>query len=524
MQDEELLVRFSEEIAEYIEKDPDLNLFFLKKRLSKKYGLNGTLQNAAILSRLKEGKKTPSVLDKLRSRPTRTGSGVTPIALMPKPYPCPGQCIYCPQGDNAPKSYTGFEPATMRAIQNDYDAKRQIHMRIDQYQALGQPTDKCELIIMGGTFLSIPKEYADSFVHQCFDALNGSTTKTLIEAQKSNETARHRAVGLTIETRPDWCKKNHIDRMLEWGTTRVELGVQTLDEEVLKKVKRGHDVKETIRATKDLKDSALKFAYHMMPGLYSDHESDVRMLRQIFEDPDFCPDMLKVYPCLVIEGTILYDEFKKGDFKPISNEEAVQRVADAAEHFPPWVRIMRMQRDIPAKKISAGVTSGNLFQLVDQELERRGKKLRDIRSREIFSMHRKDKRIDDLNLEFVQRTYRASKGIEHFLSFEDIEKDLLAGFIRLRLPADSHREEITDTSALIRELHVYGSELALGNDPNTSSAQHKGLGSKLLERAEQIAVENGKDNMVIISGVGTREYYKKFNYIHTGPFMAKKIQ
>ncbi|MFH1306645.1 MAG: tRNA uridine(34) 5-carboxymethylaminomethyl modification radical SAM/GNAT enzyme Elp3 [Candidatus Micrarchaeota archaeon] len=516
------LNKFVRAIALSIKSNPLQNIEKLKMKLCKKHKIP-MIKNAKILSLLPSSLKSPLIIKKLSTRPTRTGSGVTPIAIMPPPFPCPGKCIYCPRGENAPQSYTGYEPATMRAIQNKYDAKKQIKMRLSQYEALGQPNEKCELIIMGGTFPAAPSKYTDKFIIQCYNAFNSKNSSSLPRAKKINEKAKHRIIGLTIETRPDWCKISHIDKMLEWGATRVELGVQTLDNKILKKVKRGHDVNETIRATADLKNSAFKVCYHFMPGLYSTHKKDVEMLKKLFTNSSFCPDMLKLYPCLVMKNTKLYAEYQAGRFHPIDTQEAVSRIADAAKYFPPWARIMRMQRDIPANNISAGVKKGNLHQLVDMELEKRGEKLRDIRSREIFSLQRTGKNVGKLNFELVERKYNASNGIEHFISFEDIEKDLLAGFIRLRFPPSSHRKEITSSTALIRELHVYGKEVSIGVDGEGGAIQHTGIGKQLLSRAEEIAQDNKKEKMLIISGVGARPYYRKFGYKLVGPYMGKKL-
>lgn len=585
MKTKEDIRRFCIEIAEEIMQNPDVDIEEMKMRIGAKYKIS-MIKNARIISLLPKNLKTKLVIKKLGTRFTRTGSGVTPIALMPKPFPCPGRCTYCPTAEideesgqmRAPKAYTGFEPATMRAIQNKFDAKKQIEMRISQYEALGQATSKCELIVMGGTFLSVPLDYQNKFIHQCYDALNGKKSKTIAGAQKMNEKAKHRMIGMTIETRPDWCKEAHIDRMLTWGATRVELGVQTIDDEVLEKVQRGHDVAETVRATKDLKNSGFKVCYHFMPGLYSSRKKDVEMLGKLFSEERFCPDMLKLYPCLVMPGTKLYNEWKAGRFEPIGSEEAVERIVLATKYFPPWVRIMRMQRDIPAGKISDGVKNGNLHQMVSDELERRGMRCQCIRCREIFSMQRRGKvheasagfmRTDEkdnalneigfeskMNLEtdreenndfgggknnasggrenfkskmnfgMVERKYNASGGMEHFISFEDGENDLIAGFVRLRFHSGSWRKEITDGTALIRELHVYGSEIGVDTQnlaKKEDSAQHMGFGKKLLERAEEIAREDGKEKMAVISGVGAREYYRKLGYSLEGAYMCKKL-
>ncbi|MFN3909697.1 MAG: elongator complex protein 3 [Candidatus Anstonellaceae archaeon] len=506
------------------EKKPQIE--YLKKELAKKYRVH-MFQNSEVLWLLKKfraKKVNEEIIKKLKSRPTRTGSGVTPVAIMPKPFPCPGRCTYCPQGENAPKSYTGFEPATMRAIRSKYDAFKQIRTRLMQYDALGQPNQKCDLIIMGGTFLAVPLDYQYKFIKECYDAFNLKKSDNLEQAKKLNETATNRIVGLTIETRPDWCKKQHIDRMLEFGATKVELGVQSLDDGVLTKVKRDHGQREIIDATALLKDSAFKVCYHFMPGLYADRKKDLQMFKKIFQDERYCPDMLKIYPCLVIPGTELYNEYLEGKFQPIDSQEAVERIGLATKYFPPWVRVMRMQRDIPANKIEAGVKAGNLHQLVNRWLEKNRQKCRCIRCREIYSRYRsnKEKRLKKVELELVVRKYRASGGTEYFISYEDKEKDLLAGFIRLRIAANPYRKEIDKETALIRELHVYGSEVEIGKEKK-DSFQHKGFGKKLIQKAEEIALKNKKNKMVILSGVGAREYYKKFNYSLYGPYMFKNL-
>ncbi|MEM4361180.1 MAG: tRNA uridine(34) 5-carboxymethylaminomethyl modification radical SAM/GNAT enzyme Elp3 [Candidatus Anstonellaceae archaeon] len=520
------LESFLDEFLEIITNNEDIEINELKKRLAQKHKVR-LMQNSHILWLLQKRHKKidERVVKKLRTRLTRTGSGVTPVAIMPKPFKCPGQCTYCPQGENAPKSYTGFEPATMRAIKSNYSATKQIHTRLEQYAALGQPNQKCELIIMGGTFLAIPLNYQYEFIKECYDAFNFRKSANLEEAKKINETAIHRVVGLTIETRPDWCKKQHINRMLEFGCTRVELGVQSLDDRILKKVKRGHGQKEIIEATALLKDSAFKVCYHFMPGLYSDRKKDIRMLKKMFLDQNYKPDMLKIYPCLVIENTKLYEEYKRGKFQPIDTQEAVERIGLATKYFPPWLRVMRMQRDIPANKIVAGVKSGNLHQMVQNWLEERGLKCRCIRCREVFSLYRQNKenKIEKLELELVVRKYKASGGTEYFISYEDKELDLIAGFIRLRIPNNPYRKEIDHQTALIRELHVYGSEVEIGTE-RENAIQHRGLGKNLLQKAEEVALKEKKTKMIILSGVGVREYYKKFGYSLVGPYMFKNLE
>ena len=540
------LKAFALALADELKREPGTSIAALKNKLAPRFKIAGVPKNAAILSALPAARRTSAIVLLLRTRLTRTASGVTPVAVMPKPFPCPGRCTYCPTAMKeeigpdgtsrpvmfAPKAYTGFEPATRRAIQNDFDAAKQISVRLSQYEALGQPTQKCELILMGGTFLSVPVDYQDQFVKECYDAFNEQKSRNMAEAQKTNESSLHRVIGLTVETRPDWCDDGHVARMLEWGATRVELGVQSLDDAVLEKVRRGHSTACTATTTARLKDAAFKVGYHFMPGLYASHAQDVAMMRRLFEDSRFCPDMLKLYPCLVMPGTVLHDEWKAGRFEPIDADEAVARIAEAASFFPPWVRVMRMQRDIPVGKIAAGVKSGHLHELVTKAMEEAGTRCRCIRCREVFASERREKKKEkkNLSLELVSREYAASGGVEHFLSFEDVEQDLLAGFIRLRLPPphSKHRPEITSTTALIRELHIYGQEVeieATKAEPSASSllVQHHGLGKALLTRAQEIAADAGRDKMVIISGVGVRPYYARLGYERDGPYLAKKL-
>ena len=560
--DSSTLNAFALALADALKKNPRAKIEALKNELAPQFKIEGVPKNAALLAALPARLRTKKIISLLRTRPTRTASGVTPVAVMPKPFPCPGLCTYCPTAARveespdglgpgrlvltAPNSYTGFEPATRRAIQNDFDAAKQIEVRLSQYEALGQPSQKCELILMGGTFLSVPVDYQNEFVKECYDAFNQNKkpAPSLELSQKQNESSLHRVIGLTVETRPDWCTREHIDRIVTWGATRVELGVQSLDDAVLRKVKRGHDTACTAMTTARLKDAAFKVGYHFMPGLYATHAQDVSMMRRLFEDSRFCPDMLKLYPCLVMPGTELHEEWMAGRFTPIDADEAVSRIAEAAAYFPPWVRVMRMQRDIPVDKIAAGVKSGHLHELVTRAMDEAGTKCSCIRCREISSQDRrganqnkkkkgngKNNSTKKLSLELVEREYQASGGMEHFISFEDVEQDRLAGFIRLRLPPPNSkkRPEITETTALIRELHVYGTEAEIivsgkkSTSKTDSFVQHHGLGKQLLQRAEEIALDGGYDKLLIISGVGVRPYYAKLGYERDGPYMSKKL-
>jgi elongator complex protein 3 len=441
----------------------------------------------------------------LKTKPTRTLSGVSVIAIMTPPKPCPGQCIYCPQGDNAPKSYTGFEPAAMRAQLNNFDAYKQVQNRLWQLNSTGHNTSKNELIIMGGTFPSLPWKDQKSFIKEAFCGFNDKQSKTLLEAQKINETTDNRVVGLTLETRPDYINPK---QFLELGATRVELGVQSTSDTILKKVCRGNTVSDVAKATQELKDAAFKILYHIMPGLPgSTFNSDVQMFKTLFEDPRFKPDMLKIYPCLVIKGTKLHDMWKAGTYKPVDELYMIKLLEEVYKLCPSWVRLMRVQRDIPAPHIEAGPKKSNIRQMVLRNITQS----KEIRFREVGHSARLRK-ISPKKSEIVIESYKASGGTEYFISAEDVEQDILLGFCRLRISKEKE--------AMIRELHVYDLVAPIGESGKT---QHTGLGKQLLAKAEQIAKENKKKSMIIISGVGVREYYRKLSYKLKNNYMTKEL-
>lgn len=502
----------AKEAARLLIKDPSQDLSSLKKSLSEKYSIP-YLRNSEILAHVPHSRAAVRRL--LLKSPTRTLSGVSPIAIMPPPFPCPGRCIYCPKGENAPQSYTGFEPATMRAIQCGYSAKKQVGSRIAQYESQGHIADKCHLIIMGGTFLSAPRKVRHAFMKDAFDALNGCKSASLREAIDANEGARHRAIGVTFETRPDFGKEREAADMLFMGGTQVELGVQSLSDRVYGRIMRGHTVSDVAESTRMLKNAGFKICYHMMPGLFSTPKEDVSYFEKLFSDERFRPDMLKIYPALVLAGTGLYKMWKRGEFSPYTTEQAAEVIADAMRFVPPYVRISRVQRDIPSPLVSAGVKHSNLRQLVDGILKKRGERCRCIRCREIGSEAREGKSAGRLSLEMGRIDYAASGGREIFLSFEDREKDLLAAFLRLRMPGGAAR-------SLVRELHVYGEEAAIG-EKSGEKAQHRGLGRLLLAEAERISKEEfGLGKISVLSGAGARGYYRKQGYALAGPYMEKK--
>lgn len=490
-----------------------------KVRISKKYTLGRILKNADILGFTSDEKIRAFLLTK----PTRTLSGVANIAVMwMDKKSCIGSCIYCPQGINnkakiyaegirlVPKSYTGSEPATMRALRLNYDPYMQVQNRLKQLKAIGHSTDKCELIIMGGTFLVTSEKYQKRFVQSCLDAFNKSSSRTLLEAQRKNESAANRCIGLTIETRADYCRKDHIKQMLRLGCTRVELGVQSTDASILKKIKRGHGIKENISAIRLLKEAGLKVCIHWMPGLTGLKKLDIKkelcLFRKLLSSPDYRPDELKIYPTLVIPGTELHELWDNDEYNAMTSDQAGDLLIKIKSLVPPYVRIKRVMRDISEKEVAAGPYTTNLRQLTQTKMAKLGISCRCIRCREVGLGSKKP---EAMCLKKIQ--YRASGGKEIFLSYEDSKNNILLAFLRLR---------IDKSSAKVRELHVYGPMIGIGK---TGGYQHKGLGKQLLSNAELIAKKHGKKSIQITSGIGAREYYRKLGYKPEGFYMVKKI-
>ena len=534
----------------------------IKFLFSKKHDLKKIPSNIELSARIKDSKFS----NILTIKPTRNISGVNVVAIMTKPFKCPhGKCIYCPGGvesyfGDVPQSYTGHEPASMRARRNKYDAYLQVMNRLEQYSAMNKLSGKIEMIVMGGTFPSFPLRYQENFVCDAFKAQNDFSdlffkngkfdsekftdffelpgnvkneertkriqnnllklkekSKLEIE-QKKNETSKIRCVALCVETRPDFCRKKHINEMLKLGVTRVELGVQTIYDDILKKIKRGHSVEDSIKATQLLKDSFLKVGYHMMPGLPgSDFEKDLNYFKEVFSNPDFKPDAIKIYPCMVMPGTKLYEIWKKGAFNPMDSDKAAELISEIKKFVPKYCRIMRIQRDIPTNITSAGVDKTNLRQYIGKKMKEKNIKCNCIRCRE--------PRAREINFNSVKlnvEKYEASHGIEYFISFDDMKNDILVGYSRLRIPYKPFRKEITKNSAGIRELHVFGKAAAIGEE---GIIQHHGFGKRLMEEAERIAKEEFDCNKIlVISGIGAKEYYrKKLNYRDDGVYLSRII-
>jgi elongator complex protein 3 len=514
------------EIVEKLLQIDDLtrvDLDCVKIEIARAHGLPRIPRNSEILATLTE-EEAELLLPILRRKNARALSGVSVVAVMTEPYPCPhGRCAYCPGGpdENSPQSYTGYEPAAMRGAQNEYDPNKQVKARIKQLKAIGHVVDKVDLIIMGGTFPASHRSYQEDFVKGCLDALTDVPSVDLAEAKLNAEISEIRNVGITVETRPDYINEKDINGMLELGVTRVELGVQNVYDDIYKLVGRGHSVQDVVDATSRLKDSALKICYHMMPGLPgSNPERDLEGFRTIFEDPRFKPDMLKIYPTLVVKGTRLYDWWKKGEYMPLTTKDATDLVSRIMEITPTWVRIMRVQRDIPLPQIDAGVDMSNLRQLAEDRLVTRGGRCRCIRCREAGHTAKK---ANAERVEITHTVYEASGGIEDFIQAEDKEADVLIGFVRLRIPHEPFRPELNLHTGLIRELHVYGRMVPVG-ERYGDAWQHKGWGEALIMEAEKTAREDyDMQKMVVMSALGTKLYYTRLGYGKDGVYVSKPL-
>ncbi|NHN48675.1 tRNA uridine(34) 5-carboxymethylaminomethyl modification radical SAM/GNAT enzyme Elp3 [Halostella sp. JP-L12] len=479
----------------------------------------------------------------LQRKPVRTASGVSPVAIMTSPHNCPhGKCLYCPGGPDSEfsssQSYTGNEPAAARGVQNDYDPYGQVRLRLEQLREIGHPVDKVELILMGGTMTARSHDYQEWFVKRALQAMNEydvdkqpepAEGESFAQAPEEydfeyvedviarNETADVRNIGTTFETKPDWCDQEQIDRMLRLGGTKVEVGVQTTFERINREMHRGHGAQASIDANRRLRDAAFKVGFHMMPGQPGmTKEMCLEDFRRLFEDEKWKPDYLKIYPTLVVRGTQTYDMWHEGDYDPLTNEEAAELVAEIKSMIPKYTRLQRVQRDIPADFIDAGVWKSNLRQLARQKMDEHGWTCDCIRCREVGM---NDEAPGDVELDVT--TYEAAGGTEHFISYEDPEKDLLIGFCRLRFPGDPQRAELRD-AALVRELHVYGPMVEVGDE--SYDWQHKGYGRKLLRKAEELAADAGYGKVSVISGIGAREYYReKLGYYQDGPYVSKRL-
>ena len=520
-------------VAEQIQEKEYLSvkdIFKIVKAMASKYHLSALPKNESIIEHLPNDSYYRKVL---MVRPTKTASGIAVITVMPKPFECPqGRCIYCPGGIefNTPLSYIGTEPSTRSAQKFGYDPYRQVQSMLCQLRARGHDSGKVELVIVGGTFPFMPAQYQKNFAKSCFDALNETKpSANLQEAIITNETAKNRCVGFTIETKPDYCKQQQIDLMLELGVTRIEIGVQSLRDEVYKTVNRGHTLEDVIESFRIARNAGYKIVAHMMPGLpNSSPEKDIEDFKTLFENSKFKPDMLKIYPTLVVKHTGLYKMYLQGKYHPYSDDDLMDILFAVKKSVPPWVRIMRVQREIEPKDIVAGPKSGNLRQLVLKKLHKIGLICKCIRCREAGLQRRY---LSDQQITMNRIDYLASNGLEVFLSFESVDKLTILGFLRLRKVMGHCRKELKEyvnndssCAAIVRELHVYGQMLNVGKTEEKESSQHKGYGLKLMQEAERITKEEfGVSKLSVISAIGTREYYKKLGYIKNGPYVCKAL-
>ncbi|NP_001088974.1 elongator complex protein 3 [Xenopus laevis] len=522
------------QLVEAHEQGKDVNLNKLKTKTSAKYGLSAQPRLVDIIAAVPPQYRK-ILVPKLKAKPIRTASGIAVVAVMCKPHRCPhinftgNICVYCPGGPDSDfeystQSYTGYEPTSMRAIRARYDPYLQTRHRVEQLKQLGHNVDKVEFIVMGGTFMALPEDYRDFFIRNLHDALSGHTSNSVSEAVRYSERSNTKCVGITIETRPDYCLKRHLSDMLCYGCTRLEIGVQSVYEDVARDTNRGHTVKAVCESFHLSKDAGFKVVSHMMPDLPNmGLERDIEQFIEFFENPAFRPDGMKLYPTLVIRGTGLYELWKTGRYRSYSPSTLVDLVARILALVPPWTRVYRVQRDIPMPLVSSGVEHGNLRELALARMKDLGTECRDVRTREvgIQEIHHK---VRPYQVELIRRDYVANGGWETFLSYEDPEQDILIGLLRLRkCSEESFRPELKGGVSIVRELHVYGSVVPISSrDP--SKFQHQGFGMLLMEEAERIARdEHGSWKIAVISGVGTRNYYRKIGYELEGPYMVKRL-
>ncbi|GFR51456.1 hypothetical protein Agub_g13865, partial [Astrephomene gubernaculifera] len=517
-------------------RDVDLNA--LKCEVSRRYRLARSPKLVEVIAALPEEHRA-ALLPRLRAKPVRTASGIAVVAVMSKPHRCPhiattgNICIYCPGGPDSDfeystQSYTGYEPTSMRAIRARYDPYVQARGRVDQLRKLGHVVDKVEYILMGGTFMSLPPDYRDFFVRNLHDALSGHASSCVGEAVRYSEESRTKCIGLTIETRPDYCARPHLADMLSYGCTRLELGLQSIYEDVARDTNRGHTIEAVKGCFEGAKDAGFKVVVHMMPDLPGvGWERDIECFREFFENPDFRTDGLKLYPTLVIRGTGLYELWKRGLYRNYPPDRLVDLVARVLALVPPWVRVYRIQRDIPMPLVTAGVEKGNLRELALARMAALGLRCRDVRTREvgIQELHGGGA-VRPQQVELVRRDYAANGGWETFLAYEDPSQDILVGLLRLRKlagPDSSRQPQLTGAVSMVRELHVYGTAVAV-HARDANNHQHQGYGSLLMAEAERIARnEHRSTKIAVISGVGTRHYYRKLGYELEGPYMVKKL-
>jgi elongator complex protein 3 len=462
----------------------------------------------------------PELLRRMRMKPIRTLSGVTTVTVLTKPYPCPGRCIFCPSEAQMPKSYLPDEPGAMRGLHHKFDPYEQTTARIEALQAIGHPTDKIELLILGGTWSSYPYDYQDWFVQRCLDAMNGSDSASLAEAQTANEQAEHKNVGLVIETRPDHIDVQELARLRALGVTKVQMGAQSLDDRILDLNMRGHSVDDTRGAVSMLRAAGFKIVLHWMPNLLgATPQSDVEDFARLWSDPALRPDEIKIYPCQLLENTELHTYWQLGEYQPYTTEQLIELIADIKPTIPRYCRVNRVVRDIPSTHVVEGSKRSSLRQDVQLELQRRGENCSCIRCREIRGQQ---VTIEDMKMQELR--YEAGGAKEVFLSY-DTPDNLLAGYLRLCLPgSEASATGLADleSAALVRELHIYGQSLPLGESEH-GAAQHAGLGAGLMTQAEVIARRQGFPRLTVIAALGTRGYYRRLGYALGETYMLKEL-
>jgi len=475
---------------------------------------------AAYRQLVKSGEWQPNaaVLSRIRMKPVRTLSGVTTVTVLTKPYPCPGKCIFCPTDVRMPKSYLPDEPGAMRALHHEFDPFNQVQARLEALEAVGHPTDKVELLILGGTWSAYRRDYQEWFIRRCFDALNGRDASDLEEAHKINETATHRDVGLVVETRPDHVNSEELAWMRLLGVTKVQMGAQSLDDQILNLNKRGHTLEETQNAVILLRAAGFKIVLHWMPNLLgATPESDRRDFSRLWET--LYPDEIKIYPTQLLASAELYDYWLRGEYQPYTSDTLVDLIADIKLHIPRYCRVNRVIRDIPSNNVVAGNRRTSLRQDVQREMKQRGQYCQCVRCREVRGQPVKVARLQKEDV-----VYKTPVAEEHFLSFTT-PQDKLAGFLRLSLPGPVSPEtglEDLNGAAIIREVHVYGQSLAVGEEQD-GVAQHTGLGKRLIHWAERIGRDHGFSHLAVISAIGTRQYYEQQGFERGRLYQVKKL-
>ena len=480
-----------------------------------------------------ELEEDPALLASIRMKPTRTLSGVTTVTVLTRPHPCPGHCVFCPDENDMPKSYLPDEPGAARAVQNEFDPFRQVSSRLQAYEAVGHPTDKIELLILGGSWTAYDREYQEWFVRRCFDAMNGRESESLEEAHRVNETVDHRNVGLVVETRPDEITPEVIAWMRWLGVTKVQMGAQSLDNYILEMNLRGHTKEDTLQACALLRAAGFKIVLHWMPNLLgSDLQSDREDFTRLWAPEEgglgYSPDEIKIYPTQLLENAELYKFWQRGEYQPYTSEELIEMIADLKPTIPEYCRVNRVIRDIPSTHVVAGNKRTSLRQDVFKELEQRGEICRCVRCREV-----RGEKIDPETLQLRDKVYHPAYAEEHFLSYVTPD-DKLAGYLRLSLPVDFPKENenksdplsnLSDLNgaALIREVHVYGQSLEVGAE-QAGAAQHIGLGTSLLQEAERIAAKAGFKRLAVIAAIGTRRYYAGRGFEMGELYMVKDVR